>query len=103
MQNAIELIIEFTMQTDLDGFLHDRKTQLSIERLLEILGEAANYITPELKANYPDVPWRQITDLRNVVSHQYFQVRVEVVWDVATQNIPVLARQIQRILQEMTD
>lgn len=86
---------------DLSNFLKDRKTQLSIERLLEIIGEAANHVSPEVKILYPNVPWRLITDLRNVVSHEYFQVRAEVLWQVATIEVPILATQIEQILKEL--
>jgi uncharacterized protein with HEPN domain len=53
------------------------RRQCAVERLLEIIGEAANHLSPELKEHYPTAPWRSITDLRNVVSHEYFQVRLE--------------------------
>jgi len=103
IQEAITLIIEYTGQMDLDSFRQDYKTQLSVERLLEILGEAATHLSVELKARYPDIPWRQITDLRNIVSHEYFRVRLELIWDVATRDIPVLAEQIQGIVRELDE
>jgi uncharacterized protein with HEPN domain len=53
---AIDSIVEFVATMDYDGYRQDRKTQLSVERLLEITGEAANHISPELKARYPQVP-----------------------------------------------
>jgi uncharacterized protein with HEPN domain len=79
IKEAVELIVEYTQSLDLMGFRLDRKLQLSVERLLEILGEAANRISPDVKTSYPDVPWREMTNLRNVVSHEYFQVRLELI------------------------
>ena len=99
IQEACSLIIEYTTHLDLDAFRADRKTQLSVERLFEIVGEAARHISPELKTDYPRIPWREITDLRNVVSHEYFQLRVELIWGVIAQEIPKLARQIRQILE----
>ncbi|MCX6048341.1 MAG: DUF86 domain-containing protein [Chloroflexi bacterium] len=80
MVQAITWLIEF-IGGDMDyaGYLQDRKTQLSVERILEIIGEAASHISPELKARYVTLPWRQIIALRNVVSHEYFQLRLEVI------------------------
>ena len=100
IQEAIELITQYVSGMDLDEFLDDRKTQLSVERLLEIVGEATRHISSELKRDHPHVPWRQITDLRNVVSHEYFQVRPELIWDFAVNEIPTLSHQIRTILQD---
>jgi uncharacterized protein with HEPN domain len=58
----------FVGSMDYASFLQDRKAQLAVKRLLEIIGEAASHISPELKARYADIPWRQITALRNVVT-----------------------------------
>lgn len=101
IQEAIGLIVEYTQPLNLMNFLADRKSQLSVERLLEILGEAANHISPDVKSSYPEVPWRQMTDLRNVVSHEYFQVRLELIWEVATREIPPLAARVEQILNDL--
>jgi uncharacterized protein with HEPN domain len=100
IKQATDLIIEYTSKLNWVEFEQDRKSQLSVERLLEILGEAANHLSPELKSSHPKVPWRQITDLRNIISHEYFQVKVELIWQVATNEIPALAEQIDHILKE---
>lgn len=100
---AIDWIIEFVGPLDFDNFQQDHKTRLSVERLLEIIGEAANHLSDEVKNSYPTIPWRQITDLRNVISHEYFQVRLEIIWDVAINEIPPLRGQIQQILLDLDD
>lgn len=84
-----------------DEFLADRKTQLSVERLLEIVGEAATHLSPQVKSSYPSTPWRKIAALRNVVSHEYFQVRAELIWGVVITDIPQLAQQIHQIIGEL--
>jgi len=101
MVEAIDLLAEFVAGMDYASFLEDRKTQLSVERLLEILGEAANHISLELQSQYPHIPWRQITDLRNVVSHQYFRIRTEIIWEVATADVPPLREQLEQILADL--
>jgi len=101
MAESIDLIIEFTEPLEFSDLQLDHKTRLSVERLLEILGEAANHISQELKDSHPDVPWRQITDLRNIVSHQYFRIRLETIWEVANNEVPPLKKQIQQILFDL--
>ena len=64
IQAAIALIVEYTESLELASFQHDDKTRLSVERLLEILGEASAHLSAELNVRYPAIPWRQITDLR---------------------------------------
>jgi uncharacterized protein with HEPN domain len=98
---AIDWIAEFIDAMEFEDFRIDHKTQLSVERALEIIGEAANHLSSELIARYPQVPWRQIVDLRNVVSHEYFQVRLENIWQVAIEDVPALRDQIARIIKEL--
>lgn len=98
---AISLIEAFTDPLDYEDFRVDHKTRLSVERLLEIIGEAAHHVSQELRDAYPDVPWRQITDLRNVVSHEYFQIRLEIIWEVIMTEVPSLAEKIRQILQNL--
>ena len=100
---AVDWIIEFTAAIDFAAFRADRKTQLSVERSLEIIGEAANHISGELTAQYAAVPWRKIVDMRNIVSHEYFQVRQEVLWQVVTDDVPELRNRIAGILDELRD
>ena len=64
-------------------FLADRKTQDAVIRTLEVIGEASNNIRksfPEFVADHPDVPFGQAVGMRNILSHGYFQVDLEVVW-----------------------
>ncbi len=100
---AIEWIGEFAGAMDFEVFRADRKTQLSVERSLEIMGEAADHLSPDLTARYPHVPWRQIVDLRNIVSHEYFQIRLEIIWDVAMTDVPDLRDPIAAIVQNLDE
>jgi len=79
-------------------FHDDWEKRLVIERLLEIIGEAANHLSPELQANHPHIPWSQMIGMRNVVSHQYFRINVETIWKTATETIPPLRSRIRQML-----
>jgi len=69
---------------------------------LEIIGEAVNHLPDEIRKNYPDVPWRQISGMRNVIIHEYFGVTMEMIWLVATEDIVELKTNIVKILNSIT-
>lgn len=82
------------------GSLHaEDETALALARLLEILGEAAGKVTPELKDQHPQIPWRDIADTRNRVIHEYFDVDMKVVETIVRDDLPTLTRSLETILQ----
>ncbi|MBC7346671.1 MAG: DUF86 domain-containing protein [Clostridia bacterium] len=82
-------------------FLEDELLQEAVIRRLEVIGEAAKNVSPELKERHPEVPWREMSGMRDVLVHEYFGVDLEQVWETASQDVPELARQIGAILQAM--
>ena len=95
-KEAMELA-EDRSRVDLDL---DRMFELAMVRLLEILGEAARRVPEEFRARYPNVPWRQTTDLRNVLIHDYDIVDFDALWDVVQTHLPPLIPQLQVIIDE---
>jgi uncharacterized protein with HEPN domain len=75
--------------------------QDAIIRNLEVIGEATINITDDLKRNYPDVSWKEIKGMRNFVTHQYFGIELNEIWDMVINDIPVLKYQIQNIIEDM--
>jgi uncharacterized protein with HEPN domain len=73
--------------------------QSAVLHQLMVLGEAASNLTSEFERNHPSIPWRSIGDFRNVLIHQYFGIRWERVWDVLTNRIPDLCRDVEQILR----
>lgn len=71
--------------------------QLALERLFEIVGEAASKVSEEFKAAHPQIPWRQATAMRNFVIHDYAGVDPDVIWDSAQADIPMLLRELESI------
>ena len=71
-------------------------------RRFEIIGEATKNLPKELRDRYPDIPWRTIAGLRDVLIHSYFKINSELVWDVIDQQLPNLKSQIQRILTDLS-
>jgi len=76
----------------------DRMFQLALTRLVEIIGEAAARVTAAGQARYRDIPWAQIVSTRNRIVHAYDTVDYDVVWDIATLEIPVLIASLERAL-----
>jgi uncharacterized protein with HEPN domain len=73
-----------------DAFVNDSKTQDAVIRNIEIIGEASKKISLELKEKYPNIPWKMITGTRDRLIHGYFGVNVDIVWEIATIDVPEL-------------
>jgi uncharacterized protein with HEPN domain len=64
------------------------------------MGEAAKTVPEEVRASNPEVRWRAMAGLRDIVVHEYFGIKLEIVWRVVQEDVPALARQIRKILAE---
>ncbi len=85
---------------DLD---RDRKLNLALVRLVEIIGEAATRVTPEVRSRHPGIPWLDIIGMRNRIVHGYDQVDFDILWDVMELHLPPLITELQRILDVKND
>ena len=70
-------------------------------RNFEIIGEAANHISTETKENFNQVEWHKIRGMRNFMTHEYFGIRVQTIWDTAVDDIPKLKILIDNIVSEL--
>lgn len=75
MLDAARSVRDFTNGVTQEEYLQDRKLQLAIERALEIIGEAARLVSADLEARHPEVPWPQIIAQRNVIAHDYGEIK----------------------------
>ena len=76
----------------------DRMLQLALTRLLEIIGEAAGRVTSDGRARYQEIPWTEIVSTRNRIVHGYDTVDYDVVWNIATVEVPALVAALERAL-----
>ena len=83
----------------MDDFLRnfDGTTQDAVIRQIGIVGEAASKLSTDFRAKYPTIPWIQIIGMRNVVVHQYWEVKLEVVWEAATRDVPALVKRLRNV------
>jgi len=72
-------------------------------RQLEVIGEATKHLSEEIRIQHPDVPWRRIAGLRDVLIHDYMGVDLEAVWEVTQRNLPELEAKIRDILRELEE
>lgn len=94
MLDAARAIVEFTKDLALEEFLApeiDREiTRLAVERELEILGEAARRVSSRFRKDHPEIPWKDIVGLRNVISHEYDKVNYAEIYRIVHERIPEL-------------
>jgi uncharacterized protein with HEPN domain len=99
---AAERVLSYAGGFSFESFLEDGRTQDAVLRNLQVIGEAARKISPELRSAHSFLPWREMTGLRNRIVHDYFGVDLEVVWVIVNDELPVLLREIQAILGDQT-
>jgi uncharacterized protein with HEPN domain len=79
--------------------LDDEVTQAAVTRWIEIIGEAAAAVSAELRADYPEVAWRDLVGMRNILVHAYRRVNLNLLWR-AVERVPELERQIAAIIED---
>ncbi len=69
-------------------------------RNFEIIGEAAKNIPPKIQEKYPEIPWKKMYGLRNLISHEYFGIDYEMIWEIAKRNLPQNQKDLKKILEK---
>lgn len=92
-------VSRYTDGMSFEDFLADERTFDAVVRNLEIIGEAAKNVPEEVRARYPDIEWRKIAGLRDILSHTYFKVSEAILWDVVQNRVPLLAEKVKQILE----
>ena len=96
---AIEKIAAFTEGLSLEQFAEDAKTFDAVVRNLEIIGEAAKNIPQTARLASPQIEWKKVAGLRDILIHKYFAIDVGILWDIVQNKLPLLRQQVEEILE----
>lgn len=99
--DSMNKIDEFTKGMNYKDFIKDEKTIFAVVRALEIIGEAAKNISESHRRKYPEIPWNEMAGMRDKLIHEYFGVKLEIVWDTVKSEISPLRIKFQQILNDL--
>lgn len=98
IRDCLERIADYTASGE-SSFMASRLIQDGVIRNLEVIGEATKNLSPELRAASPEIPWRQIAGMRDVLIHDYLKVNLARVWRTVVIDLPPLQEAVLRHLQ----
>ena len=95
--DAIDRIEEYTRGLTKKEYLEDGLRQDGVVRQLEIIGEASANLSEKFQEEHSEIPWGQIIALRNRIVHAYFDINLQITWDIVHVDIPPLKKQIEKL------
>lgn len=98
---AIQEIANFIAGMDFETFTKDRKTINAVVRSTKVIGEAATEIPKSLQNRYPNIPWKKMATMSNTLIHKYFGIDLEILWEVASEDIPSLKSPIEAMVTNL--
>lgn len=99
--DAIDEIHKYLISADFSVFLENSMMRFACIKQMEIVGEASNHLSTELKSKFSEIGWGQIVGMRNVFAHEYFGVDSRLVWEIIKNDIPELKEKIELILKSI--
>jgi uncharacterized protein with HEPN domain len=90
--------ISFTEGVSLEAFEENTEKYLAVSRAMEIVGEAAKQVPPEIRSKHASIDWRRIVGFRDVLAHSYLSLQSEIIWDAAVNKAPEVRDELLRIL-----
>ena len=91
---AINKIERYTSGIDFASWQNDEKTVDAVIRNLEVIGEASSHLPIEIQEQYEDVPWGKMKGIRNILTHEYFGIDLEIVWKTVKDDLPILKKRL---------
>ena len=99
MRDECKFLLDAHHGLNYDDFVKDETLKRAFVRSLEIIGEASRNIPEEFRQDNPDIKWKDMAGMRNVLIHGYFGIDYKIVWDVITNHIPFLLKNINKIIE----
>ena len=100
---SIEKIESYTANLEFEEFLANEMVKDAVIRNFEVIGEASTHISGKLKSKYPSIPWNKVKSMRNFVTHEYFGINYDVIWETIKKSLPDLKRKISEVITQESD
>jgi uncharacterized protein with HEPN domain len=100
IRDALVHILDYTTEGR-ESFFKDTKTQDAVVRNLEIVGEAVKNLSPQFKANHPEIHWKAISGMRDKLIHEYFGVNLNLVWHTVENDVPEFLQEMEKALRDL--
>ena len=100
MQKAAKEITEFMSGVKFADFEKNKVLRYAAERLLLVIGEAANHLSPQFRNKHPEIPWPIFIRFRNILAHEYGESLLTRVWLAATESAPALLAALEKLLAD---
>jgi uncharacterized protein with HEPN domain len=103
LQDILEAIADieaFTYDVDFQSFQSNREKGFAVVKLLEIIGEAVKKVPHEQRVNYPEIPWKSVAGMKDILVHEYWQIDTAVVWATVQESLPPLKLAVLQMLNQ---
>ena len=90
--------VEKTKSKNRKAYDTDENLRLALTHLVQIIGEAARHVSPAFQKSHPEIPWSEVIGMRHKVVHDYLDVDEDIVWEVVTEDLPSLAKQLEKLV-----
>lgn len=98
IQKAAQRIVRFSQGIKQESLLNDEKELSAILYQITIIGEATKRLSKDFRQQHPEIPWRNLAGMRDVLVHEYDQIDLDIVWNVTHHEIPTLLEQLQSLV-----
>lgn len=103
IKESIKHVMSFLQGKTYEEMKSDVMCYHAVVYNIMIIGEAANLLTKDFREKHPEVPWRDIVDMRNVLVHGYFTTSALFIWETYTKDLPVLLKQVEKYIKELSN
>jgi uncharacterized protein with HEPN domain len=93
----------FIQDISFEEFLKDEKTQYALIRAIELVGEAGTKVPSDIRGKFSEIPWREVSGMRNKLIHEYFSINLKAVFKTGKEDLPALSGLLKKIIRDIED